>query len=97
MATFPPSGGKLTREDIDNYLMEQGFLDEEGKRIRPLDREVVERLIEVNIGSQGLDLSGRDLSGADLSGANLTGADLDGATLYRFQLRGACLISKEGY
>ena len=92
MATFPPGGGKLTREDIDNYLMEQGFLDEEGKRIRPLDREVVERLIEVNIGSQGLDLSGRDLSGADLSDTRLRGADLINANLGGANLDGMPIL-----
>ena len=46
MSTSPPGGGKLTRQDINKYLMELGYLDEEGKRIRPLDRDVVERLIE---------------------------------------------------
>ena len=81
MSTSPPGGGKLTRQDINKYLMELGYLDEEGKRIRPLDRDVVERLIEMNISSQGLDLSGRDLSGADLSDTRLRGADLINANL----------------
>ena len=62
--------GKLTREDIDKVLTENGVLDARGQT-RPLDRKTVELLIEKNDGPEGLDLSGRNLNRADLMGAPL--------------------------
>ena len=91
MTSAPGGGSKLTRDDVDNALIELGFLDAEGNQVRTLDREIVERLIDMNGGPDGLDLSDKHLTGSDLSGMVLTGVRLDGALLVTVNLQGADL------
>ena len=93
----PEGGGRLSREEIDKVLAEFGFLDTDGTQTRTLDREIIERLIEMNSGPVDLDLFGRSLWGANLvdaslAGANLAGATLRGANLVGATLRGANLV-----
>ena len=56
-----------------------------------IDRSALEILLEVNGGSQGLDLHGADLSNVDLKQANLSGAHLEHANLSGTQLQRAHL------
>ena len=91
-------GGKLSREEIDGFLTDAGFLEKDGRQIRPLDSEIVNVLINLNGGPYGLNLTARHLGEVELPGKDLQGLIIRGATLSKADLKRANLrdVDMEG-